>query len=323
MANPLILFSGAALATLAALLGVTSDKWKDRPVSAPGAQVSAGSADAASTGPASVTSEKQDATSADAPAAGAAAPPETQTAAVAPEQPLGAEPTPPASAEPAPDDSKPSFDTIRVESDGTAVMAGRGLPNSEVAILFNDKSIGSAKTDAFGAWVLVPTEPLPVGDYQVTLRMQQVDAAPVFSEQSVALKVPERGTDQALVVLSEQNQASRVLQQPKAAAEAVPAEPTEATAEAAPAKPAEPTEATAEAAPAKPAETTSETAPAESSEAIVEATPAEPAEVVAAEPPAKEPAVEEGGQTEVAAVRVRMQANKRPRSRHHRIPGQW
>ncbi len=115
---------------------------------------------------------------------------------------------------------------------------GAVLPNSEVTILFNDQPIGSAKTDPAGAWVMVPPEPLPVGDHQVTLRMQQPDAAPVTSEQSIALKVPERGADRALVVLSENNRPSRVLQQPRSAVAVAPVKPPEPAANSGAADPA-------------------------------------------------------------------------------------
>jgi nucleoid-associated protein YgaU len=222
MTKPLVVFTGAALASLAALLGVTADKWQVQPVSATGAQISSGSADAAPSPAATVAAEKQDAAPADQPSDGKSAP--SELAAVSPEPTVPEHPTPPSELDAAVDDSKPSFDTIRVEPDGSAVIAGRGLPDSNVEILFNDQAIGSAKADEAGAWVLVPEEPLPVGDHQVTLRMLQPDAPPVLSEQSVALKVPERGTDQAMVVLSEQNQPSKVLQLPQASDAAEPVE---------------------------------------------------------------------------------------------------
>ena len=199
------------------------------------------------------------------------------------EQPAADEAPSPAVPDAAPDDSKPSFDTIRVEPDGTAVLAGRGLPDSEVTILFNDQPIGSAKTDPAGAWVMVPPEPLPVGDHQVTLRMQQPDAAPVSSEQSIALKVPERGADRALVVLSENNRPSRVLQQPRSAVAVAPAKPPESAAESAAADPA-----------AEPAGT----------EPPAAAEP--PAMTAAAEPPAMpaaaEPPADSAAESTVAAV---------------------
>ena len=215
MINPLFVFSGAALAAMAALLGVTADKWNEHPVPGTGVELSSGSADPAPAPATTSTAEKEDAGSpAKETVEGSEPVSWTKTAAVSTEQPAADEAPSPAVPDAAPDDSKPSFDTIRVDPDGTAVLAGRGLPDSEVTILFNDQPIGSAKTDPAGAWVMVPPEPLPVGDHQVTLRMQQPDAAPVSSEQSIALKVPERGADRALVVLSENNRPSRVLQQP-------------------------------------------------------------------------------------------------------------
>ena len=45
MINPLFMFSGAALAAMAALLGITADKWNEHPVPGTGVELSSGSAD--------------------------------------------------------------------------------------------------------------------------------------------------------------------------------------------------------------------------------------------------------------------------------------
>ncbi|MDP9136914.1 MAG: hypothetical protein M3N38_01865, partial [Pseudomonadota bacterium] len=287
MINPLFLFSGAALAAMAALLGVTADKWNAQPGSPGGIEVSSGPADPA-TPPAS---NKADAAS-DAETAkdqGSESAAAIQTAAVATEPSVPAKPPSSTASDLIADDSKPSFDTIRVEPDGMAVLAGRGMPDSDVTILFNDKPIGSAKTDPAGAWVLVPAQPLPIGDHQVTLQMQQPNTDPVYSEQSIALKVPERGADKALVVLSENNQPSKVLQQPQQAPAAAPAEPSApAGANAAAEAPA----VTAAAEPAAGAAAESTIAAASVADPAPAATPTEAAAEVAsskAKPPAKLP----------------------------------
>src|SRR5947209_3775092 len=55
----------------------------------------------------------------------------------------------------------PSFDVVRVNPQGEAVIAGRAAPGSEVRVLDGDREIGRVTADRNGEWVLVPKEPLP------------------------------------------------------------------------------------------------------------------------------------------------------------------
>jgi len=221
-----VIFAGAALATLLALMGVTYDKWSPRlptetqPV-----------AEQAAAPPAGQPAESEPIDE-----------PPTELASVIPEQGAAGrsmQETPlakPEAAAPAPDaataqpeapadDSKPSFDTVRIESDGSAVIAGRSLPESHVTVMLDGEPLGSAKSDTGGAWVFIPEEPVPPGDHQLTLRMLAEGAAAIYSDQSVALQVPERAMGEPLVVLSDQGQPSRVIQKPEKAAQAQSEEP--------------------------------------------------------------------------------------------------
>jgi nucleoid-associated protein YgaU len=213
MYNPLVIFTGAALATLAALLGVTYDKWASAahdPMAAVEKKAEPGPGQAA---------PKPGLENMAMPAPAEAVPvAEPELASIAPHDTSG--PPPEAAKSNKEGDAssaaaKPSFDTIRVEQDGTAVIAGRGLPDSDVTIMLDGAPMGIAKTDVEGAWVFIPDEPVPPGDHQLTLRMQITDALTIESEQSVALKVPERSGEKALVVLSDEDRPSRVLQKPE------------------------------------------------------------------------------------------------------------
>jgi nucleoid-associated protein YgaU len=220
MYNPLVIFTGAALATLAALMGVTYDKWTAQ--SAP-EQISSSqdSKDAPSAPALQNMAEPTD------PAASSQ--PSTELASITPDEPPARDTKteapkldlekPAVLPEAPPHDLKPTFDTVRIERDGSAVVAGRGKPESNVTVILDGKPLGSTTADAYGAWVLIPEEPVPPGDHELTLRMQLEDTISVDSEQSVALKVPDRAGDEALVVLSDVNQASKVFQKPASAAD--------------------------------------------------------------------------------------------------------
>jgi len=209
MYNPLAIFTGAAIVTLAALLGVTYDKWSDAAhdqMAAAGTEMKSAPA-----------GKLQDM----APPAAVEGPPaeKTELVSIAPQGSTA--PTPAADdtakaqkSDEASEESRPTFDTIRIERDGSAVIAGRGLPESDVTVMLNGSPLGRVKADLEGAWVFVPDEPVPPGDHQLTLRMNRPGALSIDSEQSVALKVPERLGEEALVVLSDANQPSKVLQKP-------------------------------------------------------------------------------------------------------------
>jgi len=86
----------------------------------------------------------------------------------------------------------PSFDVVRVNPKGEAVIAGRAAPGAEVTVLDGDREIGRVTADRNGEWVLVPKEPLPPGSHQLTLSARGKDGATSKSEGVVAMLVPER-----------------------------------------------------------------------------------------------------------------------------------
>jgi hypothetical protein len=93
----------------------------------------------------------------------------------------------------------PSFDVVRVNPDGRAVIAGRAAPGSRVTVLDGGKEIGSVDADARGEWVLLPDQPLASGTRELSLRAQLGQEQPRSSEKSVVLMVPE-GQGGALAV---------------------------------------------------------------------------------------------------------------------------
>jgi nucleoid-associated protein YgaU len=126
------------------------------------------------------------AVSAAAPAPPRAAAPQQQQATVAPRQPASA----------APEFILPSFDVVRINPQGDAVMAGRAAPNTQVQIFDGAKAIGTVTSDARGEWVFVPTDPLPPGGRELSLASRN-GGTETRSEQVVVLVVPERGKDVA------------------------------------------------------------------------------------------------------------------------------
>lgn len=116
--------------------------------------------------------------------------------------------------EQAQDKSIPTFDIVRVERDGSAVVAGRALPGAKVSIKANGETVGTAIADDRGEWVVVLDKPLKPGSIQITLSATNPDGSVKDSVQTVAVSVPEKKDEPALVVMSEPGKASRILQGP-------------------------------------------------------------------------------------------------------------
>lgn len=112
----------------------------------------------------------------------------------------------------------PTFDVVRVNPEGNAVMAGRAHPGSTVEVLDGDAVFGTVQVDPRGEWVFVPEHLLEPGERRLGLRMLMDGHDPVLSEHVVILVVPDRtkGSDGALAVKVRRDGTggSEVLQKP-------------------------------------------------------------------------------------------------------------
>jgi nucleoid-associated protein YgaU len=127
----------------------------------------------------------------------------------------------------------PSFDIVRVEEDGAAVIAGRAMPGSRVEILLDGRILGRVTANERGEWVFVPEKAFPPGAHELLIRAVPEEGEPVISRQSVALTIPGRG-QKPLIVLSEPSAPSRVLQKPEPPRRVAAAEPAPAASSATP-----------------------------------------------------------------------------------------
>lgn len=102
--------------------------------------------------------------------------------------------TPPAAGAPAagaPDLILPSFDVVRVERSGEAVIAGRAMPGSLVTILDGDEPIGIVIADAKGQWVLVLGRRLAPGAHELGLSAKTRGGKVLLSANVVVIAVPQ------------------------------------------------------------------------------------------------------------------------------------
>ncbi|MDP2358588.1 MAG: LysM peptidoglycan-binding domain-containing protein [Beijerinckiaceae bacterium] len=111
---------------------------------------------------------------------------------------------------------KPSFDVVRIDPTGDAVIAGRAAPGVQVALMLSGKPVAQAQADANGQFVMLPPK-LPPGDHVLALRATGADGD-ILSEQTVSIAVPERGGQEAVAALAAPNKPTVVLSQPAAPA---------------------------------------------------------------------------------------------------------
>ncbi|MGI0523697.1 LysM peptidoglycan-binding domain-containing protein [Rhizobium giardinii] len=133
----------------------------------------------------------------------------------------------------------PGFDVLRVEPDGSTVIAGRAQPNTKLEIMSGDTVIGTADVGAAGDFAAVFEKPLAAGDYQLTLRSVGENGATKSSEEVATVSIPKDKAGELLAMVSKPGEASRIITKP--VAEAKPADaaaqPATATGEVAKAEP--------------------------------------------------------------------------------------
>ncbi|MGB8313056.1 MAG: Ig-like domain-containing protein [Aestuariivirga sp.] len=227
--NPLAVFTGLTLATIAALIYVERNNAADE-----------GPTTTAKVEPLAVPEPPKPAEPAKvepAPAVPAAA---VETAPAAPAPVATAEPAPavespkvgePAKIEAAPAvqpaapaekaNIVPSFDTVRVEPSGEALIAGRAEPGSEVIIKFNGQTVGSAMANADGAFVVTPDKPLPSGPGALSIESKSNEVV-VASADSVAVDVKAGAVDTPLVAVLKPDEPTKVIQAPAPQKPALP-----------------------------------------------------------------------------------------------------
>jgi nucleoid-associated protein YgaU len=84
----------------------------------------------------------------------------------------------------------PTFDVVRVQRGGQAVIAGRAAPGAEVELRAGGEVIDRVHADPRGQWISVPLRRLPAGEQELTVAARSGDALPIESEQVVVLAVP-------------------------------------------------------------------------------------------------------------------------------------
>lgn len=236
--SPLIVFTGLAVAAIGGVLGITRDRWMGEPAVTAVQTATGGETVAKTDEPAAATTttaEKTPPETAEANTevvATAKTEPSAEVAATASEQTPAAATTttteqtvevasnastetPQSTGE---TETKPAFDTVRVEKTGEVVIAGTAEAGSEVVVMLDGETIGTATANADGAFVVIPEKALPQGSGALTIESKAANqTTAVKSDQSVAVIVPAaEEKKEALVAVISPDQPTKVLQKPLA-----------------------------------------------------------------------------------------------------------
>jgi hypothetical protein len=114
----------------------------------------------------------------------------------------------------------PAFDVLRVEPDGSTVIAGRAAPGSDVAISDGKTVISTVKAGDTGDFAAVLDDPLAAGDHQLVLQTKDGNGKTVTSAEVATISVPKDKGGELLAMVSKPGEASRIMAMPTEAAKA-------------------------------------------------------------------------------------------------------
>lgn len=109
----------------------------------------------------------------------------------------------------------PTFDVVRVEGNGSMVVAGNAAPNAKVEVIHGSTVLGSAMAGADGTFVIVMDNPLKPGDYQLVLRATTPDNIAATSEQTAVVSIPDKPDGQVLAMVEEPGKPAELLTVPQ------------------------------------------------------------------------------------------------------------
>lgn len=113
--------------------------------------------------------------------------------------------------------SLPSFDIVRVDRTGYAVIAGRAKAGAKVTVYANGEELATTTAESDGSWVMTTETPLDAGPVELSLSMTTADGQTVRSEETIVIYVPQREGDRPLVLRTTPGGATQVLQEPREA----------------------------------------------------------------------------------------------------------
>ncbi len=107
---------------------------------------------------------------------------------------------------------RPLFDLLRVEPDGSTLIAGRSAPGSRVTLHAGATVVGEDTANEAGEFVIVLPEPLAPGEHAISLTAMTPEGATTGSSETAIVSVPQPGRgEDVLAMVEAPDEASRLM----------------------------------------------------------------------------------------------------------------
>jgi nucleoid-associated protein YgaU len=110
----------------------------------------------------------------------------------------------------------PAFDILRVESNGSVLVAGKAEKGALVEVLSGTDVLGAIKAQANGDFAIVIEDRLKPGDYQLVLRQTLPDGRSANSIETATVSVPDKPAGPVLALVETPGKPSRIITTPQA-----------------------------------------------------------------------------------------------------------
>ncbi|MBC8128697.1 MAG: LysM peptidoglycan-binding domain-containing protein [Rhizobiaceae bacterium] len=97
----------------------------------------------------------------------------------------------------------PTFDILRVEPDGSALVAGRAPAGATITLYDGEKPVAKESASGDGEFVIVLDPPLPVGDHALRIGVELPDGRLMTSAETAIVSIPEAGREKELLAIVE------------------------------------------------------------------------------------------------------------------------
>lgn len=105
----------------------------------------------------------------------------------------------------------PSFDLLRVEPDGSTVIAGHAEPNKKLDILSGEAVVATTDVGPSGDFAAAFDQPLSVGNHELTLRITGDGGSAKTSEEVATISIPADRNGELLAMVTKPGAASRLI----------------------------------------------------------------------------------------------------------------
>jgi len=101
----------------------------------------------------------------------------------------------------------PTFDIVRVERNGTAVITGRAAPGSKLTVVIDSNPVAVTHANARGEWSMVIASPLEAGPHDLKIKAADPGGEEeIFSQQLVSVGLSKKEGDEPIVVIMDKDE---------------------------------------------------------------------------------------------------------------------